>query len=163
MRGLLPLRPTAHATILAVMPTPTDLTPADTSSLVVPGLARALRARRPNVDELVLPIAPSEADIAAAVERAGTADIVVVGTIDAAHHPGQATLVQALAATGRPTIAVALRTPWDVATYPAGVTAVATYSILPEPLEALAAALVGEIPFAGRLPVRVDGVAGVRA
>ncbi len=160
---LLPLRPTAHATILAVMPTPTDLTPADTSSLVVPGLARALRTRHPNVDELVLPIAPSEADIAAAVERAGTADIVVVGTIDAAHHPGQATLVQALAATGRPTIAVALRTPWDVATYPAGVTAVATYSILPEPLEALAAALVGEIPFAGRLPVRVDGVAGVRA
>ena len=50
---------------------------------------------------------------------------------------------RALAATGRPIVAVALRTPWDCATYPAGVPAVCTYSILPDPLEALARALGG--------------------
>ena len=156
----LPLRLPADATILAVMPTPTDLTPADTSSVVAPGLARALRTRHARVDELVVPIAPSEADVAGARERARNADVVVVGTIDAIRHPGQAAMVAALAdaATGKPTIAVALRTPWDVEVYPAGVTAVAMYSILPDPLEALAAALVGAIPFAGRLPVAVAGV-----
>ncbi len=56
--GRLPLRLPAEATILAVMPTPTDLTPADTSSVVAPGLARALRARHGRVEELVVPIAP---------------------------------------------------------------------------------------------------------
>ena len=85
----------------------------------------------------------------------------MVGTLDAAREPGQAALVAALAATGTPTIAVAMRTPWDVATYPAGVTAVATYSILPDSLDALAAALAGAIPFAGRLPVAVAGVDGL--
>jgi hypothetical protein len=47
------------------------------------------------------------------------------------------------------------RTPWDVALYPAEVAAVCTYSILPDPLDALAATLSGAIPFAGRLPVAV--------
>jgi beta-N-acetylhexosaminidase len=156
--GRLPLRLPADATILAVMPTPTDLTPADTSSVVAPGLARALRARHSRVEELVVPIAPGDADVAAALERAHAADLVVVGTIDSVRHPGQAGLVDALAATGTPAIAVALRTPWDVATYPGAVTAACTYSILPDSLDALAAALFGAIPFAGRLPVAVDGV-----
>ena len=39
--------------------------------------------------------------------------------------------------------------------YPAGVPAIATYSILPDPLDALARALAGEIGFPGRLPVAV--------
>ncbi len=37
-------------------------------------------------------------------------------------------------------------------------TAACSYSILPDSLDALAAALFGAIPFAGRLPVAVDGV-----
>jgi beta-N-acetylhexosaminidase len=79
----------------------------------------------------------------------------VVGTIEAHRQPGQAALVRAIAETGVPTVAVAMRTPWDIAVYPVGVPAIATYSILPDPLDALARALAGEIGFAGRLPVRV--------
>ncbi len=41
--GLLPLRMDAGQRILVVMPQPTDLTPADTSSFVEPGLAAAVR------------------------------------------------------------------------------------------------------------------------
>ncbi len=48
-----------------------------------------------------------------------------------------------------------MRTPWDAMVYPAGVPAIATYSILPDPLDALARALAGEIGFPGRLPVAV--------
>jgi beta-N-acetylhexosaminidase len=52
-----------------------------------------------------------------------------------------------------PVVAVALRTPFDVAAY-AGVGAYAcTYGIQPPSIEALADALVGRIPFRGRLPV----------
>ena len=64
----------------------------------------------------------------------------------------------AVADTGVPTVAVAMRTPWDVAGYPAGVAAVCTYSVLPESLEALARALAGEIGFPGGLPVAIPGL-----
>ena len=141
--------------LLAIMPEPTDLTPADTSSMVAPGLGRALRTRFDSVEEVVVGVSPNDAEIAGLRARAGSFDAVVVGTIEAHRQPAQADLVRAIAATGVPTIAVALRTPWDVAVYPAGVPAICTYSILPDSLEALARALAGEIGFPGRLPVTV--------
>lgn len=143
--------------LLAIMPEPSDLTPADTSSLVEPGLARALRTRFGVVDEVVVPVAPSGDTIAAVRARAGSGEVdaVVVGTIEAHREPAQAALVRAIVETGIPTVAVALRTPWDAIVYPAGVPAIATYSILPDPLEALARALSGEIGLPGRAPVTI--------
>jgi beta-N-acetylhexosaminidase len=150
----------AHARILAVMPQPTDLTPADTSSTVPPGLGRALRTRFASVEEVVVGVAPTSNELAAVRARAVEFDAVVVGTIDAIRQPAQFDLVEAVVSTGRPTIAVALRTPWDVARYPGSVAAVCTYSILPDSLDALASGLAGAIRFVGRLPVAVPGVPG---
>ena len=129
--------------ILAIMPEPTDLTPADTSSMVAPGLGRALRTRFASVVDVVVGVSPGDAEIAALRGRARSFDAVVVGTIEAHRQPSQAALVRAIAETGVPTIAVALRTPWDVAVYPEGVPAICTYSILRDSLEALARALAG--------------------
>ncbi len=151
--GLLPLRPAADATILAIMPTPTDLTPADTSSTVVAGLASGLRTRHGRVDEIVIPASPTAADIAAVRDRAAAAAAVVVGTLDASREPGQAELVRAVASAGRPVVAVALRTPWDVGSYPPDIAAVCTYSIHPPSMAALAASLFGLAPWPGRVPV----------
>ena len=147
----------ATTRLLAIMPEPQDLTPADTSSLVEPGLARALRTRFDVVEEVVVPVAPSDGEIAALRDRArsGEPDAVVVGTIEAHREPAQAALVRAIAETGVQTVAVALRTPWDAAIYPRGIPAIATYSILPDPLEALARALAGEIGLPGRVPVTI--------
>ncbi len=150
-----PLAWAADTRLLAIMPRPTDLTPADTSSLVAPGLARALRTRFASVEEVVVEAAPSDADIAALRERAVGFDGVVVGTIEGHRQPAQLALLHAVAGTGRPVVAVALRTPWDVAGYPAGVPAICTYAILPDSLEALARALRGDIGFPGRLPVAI--------
>ena len=90
------------ARILAIMPTPTDLTPADTSSTVAPGLARALRTRFASVEEIVVGVAPTDAEIAALRERAAAFDAIVVGTIDAIRQPAQIELVRAVVASGRP-------------------------------------------------------------
>ena len=146
-----------NATILAVMPRPTDLTPADTSSTVAPGLGPALRGRFASVEDVVVGIAPSAAEIAGARAAAARVDAVVVGTIDAIRQPAQAELVRALAAANPRTMAAALRTPWDVALCPPGVPALCTYSILPDPLAALAAVIAGTLAPAGRLPVIVPG------
>ena len=148
-----------HSRILAIMPQPADLTPADTSSTVAPGLVRALRTRFDSVEEIVVGMAPSDAQIAGARAFAAGADAVVVGTIDAIRQPGQVDLVAAVAAAAPRTIAVAMRTPWDVARYPDGVPALCTYSILPDSLEALAGVLAGDLVPVGRLPVAVPGLA----
>jgi beta-N-acetylhexosaminidase len=143
------------ARIIAIMPRPTDLTPADTSSTIEPGLGRALRTRFGSVEEVVVGIAPSDAEISALRQRAAEFDAVVVGTIDAIRQPTQFELVEAVASVGRRTVGVALRTPWDVAGYSRVAAAVAIYSILPDSLDALASGLAGAIPFAGQLPVVV--------
>jgi beta-N-acetylhexosaminidase len=151
------------STVLAIMPRPANLTPADTSSSVEPGLGQALRMHFAAVDEMVVEMNPSDDEIAAARARAKEFDAVVVGTIDGHRARGQLDLVGAIAGTRVPTVAVALRTPWDVAGYPAGVPAVCTYSISPESLAALARALAGQIGFPGRLPVDVPGLEGSAA
>jgi beta-N-acetylhexosaminidase len=159
---LLPLRLSPDARLLAIMPAPRDLTPADTSSFVRPGLAAALRERHAAVDAIVTSHPPTPAEVAGAVERAKGYDAIVVGTIVATPGSAQAALVNGLLATGRPVVTVALRTPWDLAAYPAAGTHVCTYSILPESMAALASALFGapeRASFPGRLPVAVQGIA----
>jgi beta-N-acetylhexosaminidase len=153
--GLLPVRWSTVERVLVVMPRPTDLTPADTSSTVAPALSAALRNYHAEVDEVVVEPEPDAASIAAVRTRAERADLTVIGTIDAHRLRSQLALVQAIAATATPAIAVALRGPWDVAAYPASVTAFATYSILPGSLDALAAILAGDAEASGRLPVTV--------
>ena len=114
---------------------------------------RPCAATTPCVDEIVVEQRPDAAAIAAVRDRAGTVDLVVIGTIDGHRQPEQLALLDAVAATGTPTVAVALRGPWDVARYPAAVTALATYSILPPSLAALADVLAGRASATGRLPV----------
>jgi beta-N-acetylhexosaminidase len=154
--GLLPLSATRHRRILAVMPRPIDLTPADTSSLVAPGLARALRKQHPDVTEIVVDHEPSETEIAGVAEAARRQDVVVLGTIEAGE--AQAALVKAVLATETPVVTVALRTPYDLARYPEASTYVCTYGIHPPSMAALAAALFGRIPMTGTLPAAVPGL-----
>jgi beta-N-acetylhexosaminidase len=155
---LLPLRPAADARIAVVGSMPADLTPADTSSTVPPTLASALRRRLAGVQEILLPAAPGEADIAGLGERLAGFDLVVVGTYAAHLQPAQAALAATVLASGTPTVTLALRTPWDLLAYPSARTHVCTYGILPPTMEAVAAALLGEAPFAGRLPVDIAGL-----
>jgi beta-N-acetylhexosaminidase len=106
---------------------------------------------------------PTDAEIEALRGRAGGYETIVAGTIGATPGSPQAELVGALIATGRPVVTIALRTPWDLEAYPEAGTHVCTYSILPESMTALAAALFGRTEpgtdaFPGRLPVRLAGV-----
>ncbi|MFL5681108.1 MAG: glycoside hydrolase family 3 protein, partial [Chloroflexota bacterium] len=155
--GLLPLDPARR--YLAIMPVPLDLTPADTSSTVVPALAAAIRTQGAAVDEIVTSHPPTTDEIAAIRSRATQYDAVVVGTLAASLDPAQVALVDAILATGVPTVTVALRTPWDIAAYPRSATHVCSYGIQPPTMEALGAALFGRIGFRGHLPVEIPGIA----
>jgi beta-N-acetylhexosaminidase len=153
--GLLPVHPRDFDRVVVTSPRPVDLTPADTSSYLQSGLAEALRAVGLPVEDLPMALDPTAAEVDALAGRVASArTLVVVGTVDAVVHTGQAGLVAALLARDTPVIAVALRTPVDALAYPVAGTALATYGGQPPNLAALAEALTGRIPFRGRLPVR---------
>jgi len=153
--NVLPLKLQPEARIMAIMPRPADLTPADTSSTLEPSLASMLRLYHPNVDDIVVPQRPSPADIAAVRARASAGDLLVIGSISAHLQPEQAEMVNELLALDIPAVTVAMRTPYDLAVYPQSKTHICTYSIQPVALRALAAALWGAIPFQGKLPVKL--------
>jgi beta-N-acetylhexosaminidase len=153
--GQLPLNLQPNARIAVVIPRPEDLTPADTSSLVMPALATAMRRYHGQVDDYTVAMNPSVAEITALRARLAKYDLLILGTINAATYPGQAALVNTLLKNGSRVIAVALRMPYDLAAYPAAPTYVCTYSILPPAMEALAQVLWGRIPFRGKLPVSI--------
>jgi beta-N-acetylhexosaminidase len=156
--GLLPLRLGPDARVAAVMPRPRDLTPADTSSRVRPALAPALRTRHPRVEEILTSNPPSAGEIAAVRDRLGSFDLAVVGTMDAFRDPRQADLVRAVLGVAVSAVWVALRTPFDLAVVPEARAYACTFGILPPSVEALAAAMFGEIPFPGRLPAAIPGL-----
>jgi len=154
----LPLKLSAEARVVVILPRPQDLTPADTSSYEKPALADALRAHHSNVDEFIVPLNPSDSDVAAVRERLGAYDLAIIGTINAVDYPGQSDLVNAILERGVSVVAVALRMPYDIQAYPAAPTYLCTYSLQPPSMEALAQALWGHIPFAGQLPVSIPGL-----
>jgi beta-N-acetylhexosaminidase len=156
--AILPLGPNlaADAKIAAVIPIPADLTPADTSSYELPQLASAIRKYHANVDEFRMPIDPSQDEVSALKEMLSGYDLVIVGTINATAHAGQAAMVTALVDDMTPLIAVAMRLPYDIEAYPTVSNYVCTYSIQPSSMEALADALFGTVPFVGQLPVSIN-------
>jgi beta-N-acetylhexosaminidase len=156
--GLLPLRLPPEARVAALVPRPADLTPADTSSYVVPTLAASLRVLHPNVEELVASSSPMDQEIAGLVERLRGFDLIVLGTLNAFSQPGQQALVAEVLKTGIPTVVVAMRLPYDLTVFPQASTYVCTYSVLEPSMRALAAAIFGENPFDGRLPVSIPGL-----
>jgi beta-N-acetylhexosaminidase len=156
--GLLPLRLPAGARIVAVEPRPFDLTPADTSSYLAPGLAAALQAHHDRVEEILVDPDPTSGEIAAVRAAIRERDLVVVATDAGSFRPGQLELVRAVLATGVPVVSVALRTPFDLAGYPAAATHACTFGRHEPSMAALAAGLFGRLPFAGRLPAAVPGL-----
>jgi beta-N-acetylhexosaminidase len=154
LNGLLPLD--SGGRVLVVMPRPIDLTPADTSSYVEPGLAAAIRHHHPVVTEIVVAAYPTPDEIDSVVEQADLHNVLIVGTIDANRE--QADLMQSCLATGKPTVGLALRTPYDLALFPELPTYVCTYGIHPPSLRAVAAALFGKAGFPGHLPVSIPGL-----
>jgi beta-N-acetylhexosaminidase len=144
--------------IAAIVPKPIDLTPADTSSYITPGLTAALREYHPGVDEYILSYAPEVGEIAGLLERLRGYDMLILGTLNAHASPGQAEFVRQALRLGIPTVVVALRLPYDLSVFPEARTYVCTYSILEPSMQALAKALFGKIAFEGKLPVSIPGL-----
>lgn len=106
--------------------------------------------------------APTDAQITQAVANARNVDLVVVLTNNIGGFPLQTKLLDALAATGKPVVAVAAQIPYD-AGYASNVkTWLATYGYITPTLEALAKVILGETKPVGKLPVDIPAGADVQ-
>lgn len=124
-------------------------------------LAEKMSARGVAADPFQTGVNPTDAQIAAAVDRANARDLTVVLTNRAwfSGNSGQQKLVKALLDTGKPVIAVAVRDAYDIAYFTGAPTYVATYSYTHVSLESLTKVLFGEVSPTGKLPVTIP-VAG---
>lgn len=156
---LLPLSLNPDQRLAVVLPRPVDLTPADTSSYVTPQLAQALRSYHPRVEEFLVSHAPGQQEIADLLVQLADFDCILLGTLNAFTQPDQAEMVKAILATGIPTVAAALRLPYDLSAFPQAPVYMCTYSLLEPSMRALAAALFGQTGFPGRLPVSIPRIA----
>lgn len=142
---VLPLR----GRVLAISPTHADLARIEEQS---PPLHEALAAAYRTTTGLAL----ERTTVAAAVAAARDADVCVVGTADAITNDGQAELVRALAAM-KPTVLVALRSPYDVLVAPDVAVYVCAYDGREPAVRATVEVLLGQRRPSGRLPVDVPG------
>lgn len=78
---------------------------------------------------------------------------IVIGTYNARMDNSQQELVRRLSGLGKPVAVVALRNPYDLLTFPEVSAYAAAYECRPLSLQSAAKALMGQIPFRGRLPV----------
>lgn len=123
-------------------------------------LARAV-GKRPGQSATTLETGttPNAAKIKEATTAARGHDITVVLTNAAAagteQGVAQAKLTQALLATGKPVITVAVRNPYDIRRFPDVPAYLATYSYGAPTMTALDRALYGDLNPSGRLPVTI--------
>lgn len=153
--SLLPLRLSETQRLVVILPRPVDLTPADTSSYVVPSLAKNIRLYHPRTEEIIVSHAPVDEDIREVLERIRSADMVVIGTLNAFAQPAQAAMVNAVLTAGIPAVVAALRMPYDLTAFPQAPTYLCSYSILEPSMSALTRVLFGQSPAYGRLPVSI--------
>ena len=120
-------------------------------------LGEAITAHGLSTQVLDTGFAPNQEAIAKAVEAARSSNLVVVSTFNAwtPGSPGQLELVNALLATGKPVVAAAVGTPYDIAYLPNAPTFITSLDYQPVSLDALVEALFGEVDPSGKLPVTI--------
>ncbi|BCJ47104.1 beta-N-acetylhexosaminidase [Actinoplanes ianthinogenes] len=93
-----------------------------------------------------------------AVAAARNHDLTVVLTTSVSAGSAQQTLVDALLATGKPIVVVAVRNPYDLVRFPSARTYLATYSSTAVSMRSLAKVITGTSAPRGKLPVEIPGI-----
>ncbi|MEU8785882.1 glycoside hydrolase family 3 protein [Streptomyces sp. NPDC048637] len=118
-------------------------------------LARALTELGFTATALSTGLTPTQQRIDEAVAALGERDAVVVATYNVTAASGQRKLVDALLATGKPVVQLAVRNPYDIAHLDGVRAALASYSWTDVELRAAARVIAGRRDPAGRLPVPI--------
>ncbi|WP_235957139.1 beta-N-acetylhexosaminidase [Paenibacillus apii] len=160
VRHGLPMLPLGGERTLVVTIAPGAVTQADESVAAGPGLGSALQRHGLDCREIVVPPAEVTGRLDSLVREAesGGYGHLVVGTYNAQFDAAQISLVKSLIALGKPLAVAALRNPYDLLAFPEVQVYTGAYESRPLAMDSLAKALLGLIPFRGRLPVSLGGL-----
>lgn len=130
-------------------------------------MADEIQKRRPEAKALVLDPTMADADLEQAARAAAACPVTVVAAFAsvAAYRgdtvlPGQfPALLDTLLSSGKPLVLIALGNPYLVRHFPKVSAYLATFSTVGASETAAVRCLFGEIPFRGRLPVTIPGIA----
>ncbi|HEX8731643.1 MAG TPA: glycoside hydrolase family 3 protein, partial [Ktedonobacterales bacterium] len=150
--GLLPVRLPAAARILVIAQPPVSAQASDRGYQHA-ALVASVQRYHANSQGVVVGRGAGRVSRAEALAMARAADLLLIATFDARRDPRQAALLRALAATGKPILALAISAPYDVAAFPQIPTWLAAYEHTPAALDAATDALFGRFTPRGRLPV----------
>jgi len=98
---------------------------------------------------------PAAGEIAAVVQKAADAEVVLYASYNAIQNPGQVELFNALKAAGKKVVLVSLRVPYDILKMQDADAYIAAYEYTNRAVNNTIKALMGDIPFAGKLPVEL--------
>ncbi|MFH8405092.1 glycoside hydrolase family 3 protein [Streptomyces sp. NPDC018019] len=151
--GLLPLSRRAQRRLLVAGVDPAS--PSGTGGPPTKVLAETFRQLGFTATALPTGASPTREQIDQAVTALGQRDAVVVATYNVTASSSQRTLVDALLATGKPVVQLAVRNPYDIAHLPRVRAGLAAYSWTDVELRAAARVIAGRRDPEGRLPVPV--------
>ncbi|HYY54457.1 MAG TPA: glycoside hydrolase family 3 N-terminal domain-containing protein [Candidatus Dormibacteraeota bacterium] len=154
--GALPLPVDIGDRLVVLAPVGTKRTMMETWHAQPCALGEELAAFAPGLVDVQLEYPLSSQERARALKATERAEVVVVGTLNAALDPEQVSLIEDLAErSSAHVVVVSLRAPYDLRRLPWVRTFLAAYTTARPALRATAEALVGRIPTSGRLPVTV--------
>lgn len=104
---------------------------------------------------ITTPVEPTEEEIRALVEKAEQYTGIVVGSYNGHLRRKQLDLIRALASTGKPIAAVALRNPYDLVNLPENVYALAAFEYTDRSIRVVADVLAGRQEATGKLPIQL--------
>ncbi|WP_413374601.1 beta-N-acetylhexosaminidase [Paenibacillus taichungensis] len=154
--NMLPLKP-ERTLVITVATSVTTIADEQLTQVVTLGSALS----HCGLDVVDITVTPEEVAIRSArlLQAAEEDDIrqIVVGTYNAGSASGdpQCRLIGWLQQLGKPIAVVALRSPYDLLAIPEVQVYVAAYESRPLAMDSAARALMGDIPFAGKLPVSI--------
>lgn len=151
--GLLPLTLAAEQKILLVTVQSSETT-ADASAR----LESFIASKHSNVQPIAITENPGTGARESVLEAAESADIIIFGTSRAHLFRGQRILVNNLVETGKPVIALGMREPYELASFPGVTSYLSLYTYRSCGLQAAAEVLFGEVSPTGRLPVAIPGL-----
>jgi beta-N-acetylhexosaminidase len=156
--GHLPLPRDLGARLVVLSPLGSRRTLMDKWTFGQSDLGREITQRAPGAVELAIEFPVDEAARTETERHVGSADAIVVGTLNAVVDPDQVDFLAWLgrAAPSARIVVVGMRTPYDVLVMPWLETYVCAYSSVEPSMIATAEVLFGEQPPRGQLPVSID-------
>lgn len=110
----LPLQANNGKKILVLSPIPQKLEAAMDDAQSPDMLPKAIRALHRPTEWIMLPLAPNAGEIQNAAKAAAAADLIILGTCNAIIYDQQRLLYEAVAATQKPLVHVAMESPCDI-------------------------------------------------